>query len=232
MKRLILVVVTLVILMMATLTPCVAADGAQVWLPHRIKFAPGAISSTEYGALPVNGADQWVLKISGGQTLNVQVSPVYGSVMFTVMGANGVVLGSGSMNWSCVVPATQDYYLTVRAINNTAPRYTLTVTVPPAPVPQRRDYNGTWDSPTYIVELNQAFGCFNADCPISGRLIHITAGAPEIVDIQGSANSVTGAVSFGAMIPGGQHFSGTINANSRTLSGALSGTGWLTFTRR
>lgn len=213
-----------------------AADAAGYPYAQRINFAPGAISAMVYGYLPVNGVNQWVLRIFGGQTLTVQLSAMYGNVTFDVVGANGAPVGRGTTHWSGVVPQTQDYYITIRAYNNTAPRYTMTVTVPPAPAPipapQRRDVNGTWDSPNYIVELSQAIGCMNAECPITGRLIHVTNGSPEIANIDGTANSTSGAVSFYAELAGGQRFNGTVSANSQTLSGTLSGTGWITFTRR
>jgi hypothetical protein len=233
-KRVTLMVAILLAVAVA-LTPR-AADAAGYPYAQRINFAPGAISATVYGYLPVNGVNQWVMRIFGGQTLTVQLSAMYGNAAFDVVGANGALIGSGTTRWSGAVPQTQDYYITIRAYNNTAPRYTMTVTAPPtpqpAPVPQHRDVNGTWDSTNYIVELNQAIGCMNADCPITGRLIHITSGAPEIVNISGAANSISGTVSFHTELAGGQRFNGTVSANSRTLSGTLSGAGWITFTRR
>jgi len=235
MKYVTLMIVALFAVAAVALTPH-AADAAGYPYPQRINFAPSAISATVYGYLPVNGMNQWVLRIFGGQPLTVRLSAMYGNVTFDVAGANGALVGNGTTHWSGVVPQTQDYYITIHAYNNTAPRYTMTVTAPPAPapvpVPQRRDVNGTWDSPNYIVELNQAIGCMNAECPITGRLIRITVGAPEIVNIQGTANSSTGAVSFNTELAGGQRFNGTVSADSRTLSGTLSGAGWLTLTRR
>jgi hypothetical protein len=234
MKRLILVTILIAGAVMAGMPR--NADAAGYPYPQRITFAPGAISATVYGALPMNGIDQWVLRIFGGQMLTVNLAPKYGIARFSVVGANGAQLISGTTFWSGVVPQTQDYYITIDAYNNTAPQYAMTVTAPPTPAPvpapQRRDVNGTWDSPNYIVELNQAIGCMNAECPITGRLIHITDGAPEIVNIDGTANSNSGTVSFNTELAGGQRFNGTVSANSRTLSGTLSGAGWITFTRR
>jgi hypothetical protein len=229
MKRLILVAILIAVAVVMLPRNAQAAGYSTI---ERINFAPGAISATRYGAMTVNGTDQWILKISAGQTLTVRLSPTYGYTQFSVFGANGTHLGNGTTYWSGVVPATQDYYITVSAYNNTAPTYMLTVTAPPAPVPapQRRQIDGTFDSNSYIVELNQAIGCLNAQCPIMGRLIHITAGSPEITNLNGSANTNTGAVSFST--DGGQYFNGTMSANSQTLSGTLSGAGWITFTRR
>jgi hypothetical protein len=233
MKRLILVTILVAGALMAWMPR--NADAAGYPYPQRINFAPGAISATMYGALPVNGVDQWVLRIFGGQTLSVNLAPKYGTARFSVVGANGAQLISGTTFWTGVIPQTQDYYITINASNNTAPQYILTVTAPPAPAPvpapQRRDVNGTWNSHEYIVELNQAIGCMNAECPVAGRLLHITSGAPEIVDVRGTANSDSGAVSFYAEVPGGQRFNGTVNADSRTLSGTLSDAGWITFSR-
>ena len=234
MKRLILVTILVAGAVMAWMPRNVDAAGYPY--PQRINFAPGAVTTTMYSALPVNGEDQWVLRIFGGQTLTVNLAPKYGIARFSVVGANGAQLINGTTFWSGVVPQTQDYNITISAANNTAPQYALTVTAPPGPAPvpapQRRDVNGTWNSQEYIVELNLAIGCMNAECPVAGRLIHITDGAPEIVDVSGTANSYSGAVSFYAEVPGGQRFNGTANANSRTLAGMLSGAGWITFSRQ
>ncbi len=235
MKRVTVMLIALVGLMAVTLMPC-AAEGTGGWLLQRIQFAPGAISAVRYGALPPYGTDQWVAKIMGGQTLTVQLTSNYSTATFRVRGADGAVLADGRTNWSGTVPATQDYYITVQASVYGAPSYALTVTIPPlpvpVPVPQRRAFDGTFDGNEYIVELSQAYGCMAAECPVTGRLIHITAGAPEIANIQGTGNTVTGAIQFHTDLAGGQRLSGTLDAPSRTLSGTLSGYGPIRLVRR
>jgi hypothetical protein len=239
MKRLSWIAVALTALIVMALTPNSAAAGYPAL--RRISFAPGTISATRYDSLRVNGVDQWVLGISAGQTLTVNLVPMYGNARLNIVGADGTLLITDrayAMFWTGQVPRTQDYYVEVIATNYSAPQYTLTVTIPPlrgpvpGPVPQRRNADGTWSGGDYIVELSQANGCWSAECPVTGRIIHITAGAPEIEDIQGSFKSNSGAVSFSVMIPGGQRFNGTVSPDSRTLAGTLSGVGTITLARQ
>jgi hypothetical protein len=104
--------------------------------------------------------------------------------------------------------------------------------VPPTPVPQpsRRNINGTWNASGYTVELNEAIGC-TTDCGIAGRLIHMTVGSPEIEDVSGNFNTSSGAVSWAAQIPGGQSFSGSVNASSNQMCGNLSNAGNVCFSK-
>ncbi|MEW5720946.1 MAG: NBR1-Ig-like domain-containing protein, partial [Chloroflexota bacterium] len=97
---------------------------------------------------------------------------------------------------------------------------TITVNAPPpnptaTPVPQRRNVSGTWKSGDYSVELTEALGCSSAECGIAGRMIHqVGTTTPQITDVSGSFHVYTGAVSWAAHIPGGQSFSGSVNASS------------------
>lgn len=114
---------------------------------------------------------------------------------------------------------------------------TLAITVhqapQPTPVPVRRNVSGTWHVGDYSVELQEALGCPSVECGISGRMIHqIGTTTPQIVNVRGTFNTSSGAVSWAAEIPGGQSFSGTVSADSRTMSGTLSGVGALTFTKQ
>lgn len=103
----------------------------------------------------------------------------------------------------------------------------------PTPVPVRRNVSGTWHAGDYSVELQEALGCPSVECGISGRMIHqIGTTTPQIVNVRGTFNTSSGAVSWAAEIPGGQSFSGTVSADSRTMSGTLSGVGALTFTKQ
>jgi len=102
----------------------------------------------------------------------------------------------------------------------------------PTPVPARRNANGIWHAGDYSVELQEALGC-NVDCGIQGRLIHqIGTTSPQIVEVRGNINTSSGTISWAATLLGGQSFSGTISADSRTMSGTLSGVGALTFTKQ
>lgn len=109
-------------------------------VPKRISFAPGAISASVSGALPKNGMDRWVIRVQAGQTMTAKAIPQNGNVMLIVFGVDGDVYQTdhvGSPDFSQQMRTTQDYYIDVRAWGDTAPSYTLQVTVPPIgqPVP-------------------------------------------------------------------------------------------------
>jgi hypothetical protein len=102
--------------------------------PKRMSFAPGAISATGTGALSKNGVDRWVIKASAGQTMMVNVVPQNGNVLLVIYGVDGTVLLSDHVeipNFTAVLPISEDYYIDVRAWNDTAPTYALQVTIPP-----------------------------------------------------------------------------------------------------
>ena len=105
--------------------------------------------------------------------------------------------------------------------------------IPPTqtPVPQRRDINGTWSAGEWVVELSEAMGCSSPQCSIAGTLTHAILPSPEIHAVSGTANLYTGIVTWAVAMPGGRSFSGTLAADSRTMTGNLSGVGTLTFTK-
>jgi hypothetical protein len=111
--------------------------------------------------------------------------------------------------------------------------------VPPpptnTPVPQRRNISGNWSTADgkYMMELSEAIGCPGPECAAQGRLIEVTSGAPTIDDLSGTVNVNTGAVSLILARPGAMGgFTGILSADSRTMSGQLSGVGALTFTKQ
>jgi len=106
--------------------------------------------------------------------------------------------------------------------------------VPPTntPVAPRRNISGNWHSGKYTMELTEALGCPGAECGVQGRLIETTSGAPIIDHLRGTVNTQTGAVSLILERPGAMGgFTGTLSADSRTLSGQLLGAGQVTFTK-
>ena len=103
--------------------------------------------------------------------------------------------------------------------------------IPPTAVPTRRNVTGTWVSGTYELTLNEAIGC-TTSCPVSGKLMKAMLPAPEIHEVSGTINTSTGTLSLNVPIPGGATFTGTVSADSRTLTGTLSGVGPLTFTKQ
>lgn len=118
----------------------------------------------------------------------------------------------------------------------TATRVPPTAThAPPTntPVPPRRNISGNWHSGKYILELTEALGCPGTECGVQGRLIETTSGAPIIDALRGTVNVQTGAVSLIIERPGAMGgFTGTLSADSRTMTGQLLGVGQVTFTKQ
>lgn len=107
--------------------------------------------------------------------------------------------------------------------------------VPPTntPVPPRRNISGNWHSGKYILELTEALGCPGPECGVQGRLIETTSGAPIIDNLRGTVNTQSGAVSLILERPGAMGgFTGTLSADSRTMTGQLLGAGQVTFTKQ
>ena len=102
--------------------------------PKRISFAVGGTSATMQGALPKNGMDRWVIRVQAGQTMTAKAIAQNGNVMLIVFGVDGDVYQTdhvGSPDFSAQMRTTQDYYIDVRAWGDTAPSYTLQITIPP-----------------------------------------------------------------------------------------------------
>jgi hypothetical protein len=103
------------------------------------------------------------------------------------------------------------------------------------PAPQRRNISGNWSTPDgkYLMELTEALGCPGPECAVQGRLIEVTRGAPNTDELSGTVNTHTGAVSLILARPGAMGgFTGTLSADSRTLTGNLIGAGSVTFTKQ
>lgn len=100
----------------------------------RIAFAPGTISATVQSTTRAVDADHWVIAAMGGQTMYVNLTvPPGGRAALGIYGADGTVLISdhiGAMQWSGVLPKTQDYFVDVKSETG-AVSYTLQVTIPP-----------------------------------------------------------------------------------------------------
>lgn len=102
--------------------------------PVRLSFAPGGTTATTQGTLAVNALDRYVLRVSAGQTLSVEVPATQGSVVLAVSGADGTILladRTGQTSFSGKVQVTQDYTIDVRATGNTPAVYTIEITIPP-----------------------------------------------------------------------------------------------------
>lgn len=105
---------------------------------RRIAFQVGAISATVQSQLPAAGMDSWVLGAQAGQTLTIQLASSGGNDILIVYGADGNVLLSDhaeANTFSGVLPTTQDYRIDVRGDVNAPTAYTMSVTIPPLPLP-------------------------------------------------------------------------------------------------
>jgi hypothetical protein len=100
----------------------------------RISFAPGGISATVSGTTRAVDVDRWIIAAQAGQTMSVNlIVPPGGRAALVIFGADGTVLISdhaSAMNWSGVLPKTQDYHIDVKPETG-AVSYTMQVTVPP-----------------------------------------------------------------------------------------------------
>ncbi len=101
--------------------------------PIRVQFAPGATSAVVGGVLLQNGTQTYVLRAMEGQNMEVVAGAPRGSLLLSISGADGQVLKSsavGDSTWSGVLPATQDYFITL-STEGPGTSYTLRVTIPP-----------------------------------------------------------------------------------------------------
>ena len=104
----------------------------RVTIPHRIQFAPGAVSATVQGDLTAYESDDYVLRALDGQTMAVTISSPNNNVLLTIVGADGISLTNGLMSgaseWRGQLPETQDYI--IRALGTDQPAdYTLSVLI-------------------------------------------------------------------------------------------------------
>jgi hypothetical protein len=101
-----------------------------VIIPVRISFAAGATSATVEGNLAARETRHYVLRASGGQTMEVNASPA-GKVRLIIYGADGTVLmshmGEGA-SFSGTLPSDQDYIVAVET-GPEAASYSLEVSI-------------------------------------------------------------------------------------------------------
>jgi hypothetical protein len=121
-------------------------------------------------------------------------------------------------------------------INVAQPQPTAVPQPTATPIPQRRNLSGAWSAGNHAMQLQEALGCGGPTCGVAGEYSYWTGGTPEQGQVNGSVNIYTGAVSLTIVqaIPGApaKTFSGTLSADSRHLSGTLSGTGQVTFVKQ
>ncbi len=122
----------------------------------------------------------------------------------------------------------------LRVPNCKATTTTTPTPTPTAAPPPRRDITGNWSSGPYVLQLAQAAGCAGSNCAIQGQFFE-GASVPA-VPVNGTLDLNSGAVSITipANAPGGatRYLTGTLSANSASLSGQLTGVGAVTFTKQ
>ena len=100
----------------------------------RITFPAGGTSATLRGNLAARGMDQYVLGVNAGQIMTVNLSAPGNGAVLVIYGKNGTVLISdhaGATSFEGRIPATQDYFIDVKARGGAAVAYTLQVSIPP-----------------------------------------------------------------------------------------------------
>jgi hypothetical protein len=110
-----------------------------VLIPVRIRFAPGATSATVAGGLEEGQMRHYVLRALAGQQMIVAPHASTGEVGLVISGADGQVLLSGRAGppggaFDGILPASQDYLISVQARGGIGADYTLKITVPTEPV--------------------------------------------------------------------------------------------------
>jgi hypothetical protein len=103
---------------------------------ERITFEPGAISAYVNGNLNPSSSQRYVLRAMEGQEMVISLfnaPPHQGLVV--IYGEDGTVLISDHAEatfWSGILPATQDYYISVHSAPDYALAYSMRVIIPPA----------------------------------------------------------------------------------------------------
>jgi hypothetical protein len=105
-----------------------------VLIPVRIRSAPSATSTEVAGSPAANGVRHYVLRALAGQRMIIAPRGTQGQVGLVISGADGQVLLSGRVagdGYDGILPTTQDYLITVRAVGGTSADYTLEITIRP-----------------------------------------------------------------------------------------------------
>jgi len=88
----------------------------------------------------------------------------------------------------------------------------------------------------HSMQLQEAIGCPGPVCHVAGDYAMWTGGTPETGQVSGTVNVYTGEVLLTIVIarPGAppKTFTGTLSADSRYLTGTLSGVGAITFVKQ
>ncbi len=99
--------------------------------PERVTFAPGTTSITLTGQIAWPQLKSYILRALAGQTMTVEILSPDGLANFSIVGADGSPykrLVNEDRSFSFVLPATQDYRITVARPHGTS-TYTLTISI-------------------------------------------------------------------------------------------------------
>lgn len=100
---------------------------------ERIHFAPGATSATVTGAVTDPVHREYVLAAQAGQVMYVALTSDGDRANFSVQGLrDGQILKNfGETTWNGVLPATQDYLITILTLEFSSANYSLFVEISP-----------------------------------------------------------------------------------------------------
>ena len=100
---------------------------------QRIQFAAGATSATVTGTVTDPVHREYVLAAQAGQVMRVELTSDHDLANFSVQGlTDGQILKSfGDTTWNGVLPATQDYLITILTVEFSSTNYSLFVEILP-----------------------------------------------------------------------------------------------------
>lgn len=114
-----------------THSPLPTATAMPTVVAEPLSFDPGTTSTTVSGDLAAGGVERYAVRAEAGQLIEVDVSAPQ-AVRLAIYGADGTTIvdrGEGAPTFRGVLPATQDYVVTLEA-GAQPTSYTMTVAVP------------------------------------------------------------------------------------------------------
>jgi hypothetical protein len=155
-----------------------------VLIPVRIRFAPGATSTTVTGGLEEGQMRHYVLRALAGQQMIVAPHVPTGEVGLVISGADGQVLLSGRAGppggaFDGILPASQDYLISVQAEGGIGADYTLRITIPPEKVEPEITIVGT------VMDVSPSARIIMLTEPVDGFDVVALTGESRVVSRDG-----------------------------------------------
>jgi hypothetical protein len=154
--------------------------------PTRIRFEPGATSSTVAGHIGQNGIQRYVLRALAGQTMEVRITSPDNDVLLDIWGADGTVLkrhAVGESYWAGPLPATQDYFIGAVSVGGET-NYLLTVTISALePEPTRIQFSPGATSAAIQASLEPGVPDRYALRALQGQSMEIRVSSSASIDI-------------------------------------------------